>query len=251
MDRAVAVVYRAANAYFSIVQERQRLVEIARKEFDTTGTGGVENILSNYSIFEQAVNQLQPFRLHSFSLIGTRYSAEEFADRVDNARRITAKHATITTLDQLRNEYHEKGIEVPLPGEFTGDKKSRHYSFTQLNTGDSPWAILNDDMLTALDAITDDMIRNGYKVQINSVYRNPARVVPGSSLRSQHQYGSAVDIQVYDFNGDGRTTSADWELLRALTEAYKPVYTEPMKVSGIGHVHVDWRIPKYVDSTEP
>ena len=60
-------------------------------------------------------------------------------------------------------------------------------------------------LLDKFDFLSDVLHGTGMSMQINSVYRNPAR----SDGQSRHQYGDAVDLQVFDFNKDGATDTKD------------------------------------------
>jgi hypothetical protein len=80
------------------------------------------------------------------------------------------------------------------------------------------------------------MASQAVPVQLNSAYRNPAR----ASGLSRHQYGDAVDFQVFDNDQDARRDD-DWKILETEVRKANPSYVEPMNQSGEGHVHADWR----------
>jgi hypothetical protein len=213
----------------------------ARQEFEQTDTGGggVSKIDAIRERFERQVAKLRSFVLHDFKTIeGTLYKAGDYQKRANDIIAAGYHEAVITNLDRLRDEYVKAGRPVPRPEKFTQTKSSQRYTFAQLNTGDYSWALLTDNLLSKIDAIAAAIEAAGYQVQLNSVYRNPAR----ANGLSQHQYGTAVDIQVFDFNqSGGPRDGVDWEILKGITDRFSPVYTEPISQSTAGHVHVDWR----------
>ena len=68
---------------------------------------------------------------------------------------------------------------------------------------------------------------------INSGYRNPAHnaSIPGAATQSRHMFGDAADIA---------SNAGTWQALRAAGKSCGAC-VEPLRVSGPGHVHVDWR----------
>jgi len=132
--------------------------------------------------------------------------------------------------DQIIQEYVDFGVNfVPTCGDFTQDASSAHFSFAELNTGDYSWAIIRDRLLTGLETTRSNY---GYPMLVNSGYRNPARNARiGGASQSRHMYGDAADIAA----GDCPTWNA---LAEAACRA--GAWVEPISLSGVGHVHMDW-----------
>lgn len=235
---ALDIVYASARRALSKLRQRYSSVRIARTNFEqrADGGGGVRAIEESHELFLQAKNDLLKFRLGK----APGYDPQPIFDEARKVVMNETKVSQISELDRLRNEYVEKRIPTPAPSAFTQSARSQRFSFSELNNGPYSWAILTDRLLTNLDLLAEEMDRAGYRIQLNSVYRNPNHRV--SSGRSQHQYGTAVDIQVFDFDQSGGIRNdADWILLRNITDQLSPSYTEPLTQSGPGHVHVDWR----------
>ncbi|MBI5298699.1 MAG: hypothetical protein HY877_00150 [Deltaproteobacteria bacterium] len=137
-------------------------------------------------------------------------------------------------LDQLRQEYVDmKKNWIPARAGFT-------QSGGQFNTGDYTWAIVVQGMVEGYQIIAENYSPN--PAQINSAYRNPVRNLRvGGVPESQHIYGSAVDIQTVSIDLKGSPNIDDWQKLADVAATAHPVYLEPRKLSGVGHVHVDWR----------
>jgi hypothetical protein len=229
-------------------------VKQARQSFEgsASGGGGVAGINAAHSDFVKQNAVASSFKLedyfvydhHSGTLIH-KYSAQDFYQRVDGIVKAEIAVSTITELDRLRDEYvtaipHR---QVPSPAEFTQTKHCANFTFTQLNTGDYTWAVLRDVMLTRLDQIANAMNDKHYPIQLNSVYRNPRRSdAAGGRPSSRHQYGDAVDLQVFHWPGHGRPTDKDWhQLARGADRRGSPLIYRTTCSSGRGHVHVDWR----------
>jgi hypothetical protein len=236
-QNAFAIAYANANREVSLLQSSKNRVQSARQNFDQSAPGADLAVISQaHADFIKQRDVVAGFKLISEG----QYDASKIFGELSRLVNEEAKYSAVTELDNLRQEYYAKGIPVPTPTEFTQSKSSAKFSFSQLKTSGYSWAILRDTLLNNLDAIASHMESKGYKVQLNSVYRNPMH--PSSSGTSQHQYGTAVDIQVFDFDGSGGIRDEeDWNLLREITDKYGPVYTEPVLLSGVGHVHVDWR----------
>ena len=238
--QAFSTIYDNAWRELSALSKAYEKVAEARREFEKSGGGGTKAIRSGHAKFERRRGRVERFKL--VPLDDTSYQPKPIFDELRRIVREELKESTITELDQLRNEYVERKIPVPKPREFTQTKSSKKFKFSELNMGSYSWAVLRDVLLGKIDAIAVDMENKKFRVQLNSVYRNPFH--PNSSGRSQHQYGTAVDIQVFDFNmsdSEGLRDEEDWKLLRVITDKYSPSYTEPLSQSGPGHVHVDWR----------
>jgi hypothetical protein len=91
-------------------------------------------------------------------------------------------------------------------------------------------------LLTKIEEIYSILKRYEIPIQLNSVYRNPRR----ADGLSRHQYGDAIDLQVFDNNHDGQIDD-DWNKMYAALSQTHPSYVEPMSQSGSGHLHLDWR----------
>ncbi|HEX8499937.1 MAG TPA: D-Ala-D-Ala carboxypeptidase family metallohydrolase [Pyrinomonadaceae bacterium] len=136
--------------------------------------------------------------------------------------------------DTLIVEYTTYRVNLrPVCVDFTRDAHSEHFTFAELNGGDFPWAILRGDLLRGLENIR---ARNGdAPLRINSGYRNPRHNagITGAARQSQHMYGTAADIA---------STETTWQVLHDHAKGSNAC-VEPLDVSGVGHVHVDWRGP--------
>jgi hypothetical protein len=239
-DRALTLLFGHAEQALKDLVSALAPVQQARTDFDTlpNGGGGIPAIDQTHRQFLDKERVATGFKLFNYKINSKTFDADSFYQRLRDTSGQERPLAAISELDRLREEYRSKPIPVPLPDAFTQSKHSRRFSFSQLNTGDYSWALLRDILLGKLDDLGDRMDGLHYKIQLNSIYRNPRK--PQKPL-SRHQYGDAADIQVFDFNGDGAVDAEDWESLRAVTDGLQPSYTEPMKDSGVGHVHVDWR----------
>ena len=229
------------NAYREIETLKRGKAEVLRERdvFENTRSGGqgVKDINDAHAKFLAQEAACSAFKLESYDINHKAYDADAYYDALKKVAVEESHVSGITDLDRLRDEYVNKAIAVPPPSDFTSTASSKRFTFAQLNTGSYSWAILKPVLLAALDGIADEMDSKKYKIQLNSVYRNPAR----SSGQSQHQYGYAADIQVFDFDRSGSVDEKDWKLLKAITDRFHPSYTEPVSESGPGHVHVDWR----------
>lgn len=138
--------------------------------------------------------------------------------------------------DQLRQEYVDmKKKRVPAREELT-------QAGSIYNTGDYSWAIVNSRMAEGYQIIAENYVP--HPANINSAYRNPVHnhnIRPRGAEESQHVYGTAVDIQTVAIGHAGAANEEDWKILRKVSEIANPTYTERLKESGPGHVHVDWR----------
>ncbi|MFM0091592.1 hypothetical protein PQR46_32330 [Paraburkholderia sediminicola] len=235
------------NAYREVDTLKRCKAEVLRErdvfENSRSGGQGVKGINDAHAKFLAQEAVCSAFALESYDINHKAYDADAYYDALKKVASEEAQVSAVTELDRLRDEYVYKSIDVPSPVDFTRTASSKRFTFAQLNTGSYSWAILKPVLLAALDGIADEMNAAKYKIQLNSVYRNPAR----SSGKSQHQYGYAVDIQVFDFNGSGGSVDEkDWNLLKIITDRFHPSYTEPVAESGPGHVHVDWRQQSYL-----
>ena len=239
-QRAFDDIFLRANKDKTILSEKLNEVKDQRHRFETerNGAGGLENLKVKHEAFLTQLKLATEYRLLNYEHV-KRYNAEAYYNGIKSLQEEELKPAAISDLDRLRDEYVSRSIPVPAPNRFTQTRGSTKFTFSQLNkTNNFDWAVLESVMLTNLDAIATKMENVNYEVQLNSAYRNPSR----SSGCSRHQYGYAIDLQVFDFNNSGGTRdSEDWKLLEDLIkENFAYDYIEPISISGAGHVHVDW-----------
>ena len=133
--------------------------------------------------------------------------------------------------DTIRREYPTYNVGyLPRCEEFTQNANSQHFTFNELNGGDYNWAVIRNVLLVGLE---DTRTNNGnVPLTINSGYRNPARNnAVGGAQNSRHMYGDAADIA---------SNQNTWANLRAAAQT-AGACSEPLALSGYGHVHADWR----------
>jgi peptidase M15-like protein len=185
----------------------------------------------------------ETFKLVRLAIGSSVWDPADLMRRLDDSTNEVERLAALSELDYLRFEYAMRGISCPLPGRFSQGKRSIYFSNAQLNNGAYTWAILPDYVLTMLDAVYVDMRNRGYPIQLNSFYRNPAHNDGiGGAPTSLHQYGQAVDMQTFDFDGSNTTDKTDWQLLESVFLAQNPKpHIEPIELSGVGHVHAEWK----------
>jgi hypothetical protein len=234
----VAKVYGNAQRQLQSMQKLMLTVKDERTKFESRRDGGdaVAGITTAHDNFAKQENVVRAFKLWNIKDGNTVYDPAHIFSPANDVHREELNYSTITELDRLRDEYAVRARPVPFPSEFTATAHTAHFSFRQLNTGDYNWAILRNVLLANLEVIYEKMTASNLPVQLNSVYRNPAR----ADGLSRHQYGDAVDLQVFDNNHDGNLGD-DWKQLAALVQQTRPSYLEPMAQSGAGHVHLDWR----------
>lgn len=144
-------------------------------------------------------------------------------------------------VDVLRQEYADFGIPVPAASDVreAGDVAgATRFSWGQLNQGDYKVAVLSPRLIAGLNAF--DAL-SGRTLVVTSVFRNPAHhryhvSVSGgfaTALRSEHQYGNAVDVST------GRD-KARWDELHAWAKQLGAC-AEPLRIATVNHVHADWR----------
>jgi hypothetical protein len=143
--------------------------------------------------------------------------------------------------DQLMAEYpkYNAGF-VPVCSDFMPSSVSQpttHFSFAELNTSDIQrneypnWAILKPRLLSGLEDWRADY---GQPLTINSGYRSPLvqNIINSSAPKDRHIHGDAADVQA--------GTDAVWSDLHDSALAVGGC-VEPKSLSGVGHVHTDWR----------
>lgn len=238
MRWGIPKIYGNADRELQELSRRNSRVADTRRLFETRPDGGdgVDGINARHAEFLTQESVLRAFQLWTINVDGTHYDATRFMSQVDELHRLEMNISVITELDLLRNEYRAFGRPVPLPAAFTQNESTQHFTFSDLNTGDYNWALLRPILLQKIEDIWALLTQASIPVQVNSVYRNPAR----ADGLSRHQYGDAVDLQVFDLDHDGDRT-AEWEQLAQLVAITTPSFMEPMSDSGDGHVHADYR----------
>jgi hypothetical protein len=144
--------------------------------------------------------------------------------------------------DKIILEYVTYHVNLaPTCSSFTQSARSANFSFAELNVG-SPysWAIIRTPLTTPASS--------GYGLErwranaggvpriVNSAYRPPAHnaTVSGAS-QSRHMFGDAVDLR-----NVSRTQTEYTFMAQAAIDAGAS-YVEPISMSGVGHIHADWR----------
>ena len=145
--------------------------------------------------------------------------------------------------DQIIAEYATFGINLsPTCNSFTQSAHSVFFTFAELNVNNPyTWAIIRSP-LTAPSSVGYglDKWRQSYGSARNttSVYRAPAhnKAVNGVS-DSRHMFGDAVDL----LNQSQHQSEWDAMVTAAGLTGAKADYIEPLSISGLPHVHADWR----------
>jgi hypothetical protein len=159
------------------------------------------------------------------------------------------KKVTQDEIDTAREEYVEFGLPVPGYGQFVGEPPVN----VGRNTGDYGVMVSNSSFTSALNALKFAWASFG-QWQLNSQYRNPVHqeLHVGSERASKHPYSCAADIQTYPVRSMDPTTTrrffastadslaalAFWQQLAGLADSTGFGF-EPLRLSGIGHVHVE------------
>lgn len=147
-------------------------------------------------------------------------------------------------IDQCRQEYIDIQREgatiwsVPSRNEFSNDKNATYFTFNEFNWGYYTYAIITDVLIDNLDETREQF---GRVMITTSGYRNPMKNerTAGSVLNSQHIYGTAVDIQLQDWNGDGIISKLDWDILYQIAHD-NGACIEPYSLTPTW-IHMDWR----------
>ena len=115
------------------------------------------------------------------------------------------------TKDQIRQEYVDHSISVPDRSKFGGDRGDAYD-----NQDDYGYAIHEP----ARGNLTRWSQEFGHTISISSGYRNPEHNLHhvGGTLRSNHQYGIAIDGAISDYDGDGSTEDDRQEMYDAADE---------------------------------
>ena len=145
--------------------------------------------------------------------------------------------------DQMIAEYAAYGVSLsPTCSSFTQTAHSVYFTFAELNVYNTyPWAIIRPPLTVAASAGYGlDRWRQSYGSarNTNSVYRAPAHnAAVGGSSNSRHMFGDAVDLR----NQSGSQTEWNAMVTAAGSTGAKADYIEPQSISGLAHVHADWR----------
>jgi hypothetical protein len=144
--------------------------------------------------------------------------------------------------DKIILEYVTYHVNLePTCSSFTQSARSANFSFAELNV-DNPysWAIIRTPLTTPSSS--------GYGLErwranaggipriVNSAYRAPAHnaEVSGTS-QSRHMFGDAVDLR------NTSRTQAEYTFMAQPAIDAGASYVEPVSMSGLGHIHADWR----------
>jgi hypothetical protein len=144
----------------------------------------------------------------------------------------------------LRQQYIDMGKEsVPGRSSFINSGSTAHFDLSDGACGCGHhsyhiWSIMND-----LENVRANL---GHSMTINSGYRCPIyNASPvGGAANSQHIYGTAADVAVEDWDGNGATDldnngiDDDWETLKNAAEN-AGAWVEDYEDTG-GWVHMDW-----------
>lgn len=146
--------------------------------------------------------------------------------------------------DQMIAEYANfGGYLTPTCSSFTQSAHSFFFTFAELNVFNTySWAIIRSPLTVASSAGYGlDKWRESYGSSriANSAYRAPKHNhdVSPSNPDSRHIFGDAVDLR----NQSGTPTEWDAMVTAAGLTGAKASYIEPLAMSGLSHVHADWR----------
>lgn len=148
-------------------------------------------------------------------------------------------------VDMLRQQYIDmQKNRVPDRDEFINAGNTAHFDLSEgaCQCGHHAyhlWSIMNN-----LETVRTNL---GHGMTINSGYRCPIHnAAEGGRAESQHIYGTAADVDVEDWDGNGATDNNgnniddDWETLESAALAAGATYIEPFGDTGTW-VHMDWR----------
>lgn len=135
-------------------------------------------------------------------------------------------------IDKVRQQYIDMSkSSVPGRAPFidAGESSGGHFTFAEIKSHDGePWAIFS------IFANCETWRTNyGSALTVNRGYTTPRHngTIPGAATNSQHIYGTALDVA---------SNADDWQDKRDAAKA-AGACCEPLKISGYGHVHGDWR----------
>jgi len=157
-------------------------------------------------------------------------------------------------IDTMREEYVELRVTflpVPARSDFSAEP---HCDAPCLNTGDYGQAIVKPTFSGKLQSLRTHWENPGKQWQRNSLYRNPVHQIihlteeigKQQSRTSRHMFGCAADLQTFPAGLSKSTATATdslhakdfWKGLKMVADSAHYFWVEPMKMSGIGHVHV-------------
>jgi probable HAF family extracellular repeat protein len=129
---------------------------------------------------------------------------------------------------------------VPACDDFTQSADTQFFSFGELNVQNTfAWALLRTPMLApASSGYGLDQLRTvfGGSRIISSAYRTPLHnAAVGGTPSSRHLFGDAADL----FNETG--SLEEWTEMYQAAQTSHASYIEPLSLSGLAHVHADWR----------
>lgn len=144
----------------------------------------------------------------------------------------------------LRQQYIDMGKDsVPGRGSFINSGSTEHFD---LSEGACHCGHHSYHLWSIMDELENVRANLGHAMSINSGYRCPIHNAAqrGSGANSQHMYGTAADVAVQDWNGNGATDTNgngiddDWETLKDAAED-AGAWVEPFNLTG-SWVHMDW-----------
>lgn len=145
-------------------------------------------------------------------------------------------------IDQIRQEYVDMSkARTPARTEFSngGASAQGHFTFAEMNSGDFAFAIVAPALYAGLESMRTNL--GNQAIGVTSGYRNPRHnAAIGGAAESQHIYGTAADMHIADYNGDGQTNQADWNIMSATATAAGATFIEPYAQDPT-HLHADWR----------
>ncbi len=148
-------------------------------------------------------------------------------------------------IDMLRQQYIDMGKEsVPGRGSFINSGSTAHFN---LSEGACHCGHHSYHLWSAMNNLESVRANLGHAMSINSGYRCPIHNAAQSGApNSQHIYGTAADVAVDDWDGNGATDTDgngiddDWETLESAARTAGASYIEEFEDTGTW-VHMDWR----------
>lgn len=145
--------------------------------------------------------------------------------------------------DQLIKEYDNFHVTFSVGcASFTQSSSSQYFQFSEFNTGNYAWAIIQASLQVPSSAgfgLSKWREEIGIPRIINSAYRNPARnagLYPPGAPQSRHMHGNAVDLR------NVTRTTAEYDMMAKAAAAANAGFIEPLSgPCGLGCVHADWR----------
>ena len=146
-------------------------------------------------------------------------------------------------IGRIIDEYRElRRHPIPLREDFVKEHNSEHFGTEELNRGDHKYFIPGIMTETAetirakYNSLIDSDPNSEYGLVISSGYRNPRRNdrLPGSSPRSKHQWGRALDLVPGRLPPNMTRAQAIDKIFQAADESYPNDYI----YIGGGHSHV-------------